>query len=155
MSDDLLHDRLLRASPVLPHTRPLAERVRYELGLVQSTPINQISREVSTLARLLSEQQAEIAKLTRYLADAELRESALEDDAARSFAERDSLRRDLEACKVDAERYRWLRDFSTDEALFYLSVHETYAEKRFKPAEVDAYIDALAAIGAARARGEG
>lgn len=67
--------------------------------------------------------------------------------------EMDALRAELAAARENEARYLWLRDWSADNALFYLSVNETYAGKRFKPAEVDAHIDALAAIDAARRAG--
>jgi hypothetical protein len=87
--------------------------------------------EIDAVAALLREQQAEIKKLNGYLADAEKREAALEDDAARRFAEldavnaahdklltehiavmdeRNQLRRDLEAARVElADRREHMR----------------------------------------------
>jgi hypothetical protein len=54
--------------------------------------------------------------------------------------------------KKDAERYRWLRDFSVPPHQFYLSVPIEFDGVRFTKAEVDAYIDA--AIEGQRGKGE-
>jgi hypothetical protein len=57
----------------------------------------------------------------------------------------DRLTRELEAAKRDAGRYRWLRDKSVPPHNFYVSVPTEFAEERYKPQDVDAYIDAAIA----------
>lgn len=44
--------------------------------------------------------------------------------------------------KLDAERYRWLRDVSVPPHNFYISVPEEFANVRYTSKEVDDYIDA-------------
>lgn len=53
--------------------------------------------------------------------------------------------------KLDAERYRWLRDFSVPPHNFYLSVPVEFDGVRYTPDEVDSAIDAARAMLAARA----
>lgn len=119
-------------------TRPLSERVA-----------DILATEDCVVTPLLREQQEEIAKLNRYLCDAELREAALEDALAmrgnmirqmEGYIE--GFRRDLEAARVDAERYRWLREHTVAAGLGQFI---RQMRKRFLDAAVDA----------ARARGEG
>ena len=54
--------------------------------------------------------------------------------------------------KEDAARYRWLRDVSEPPHNFYISVPDEFHGVRYKPNEVDAYIDAARA--AQQATGE-
>ena len=62
-------------------------------------------------------------------------------------AARAPLLADLDAARVDAERYRWLRDTSVPPHNFYLSVPVEFADERFTKQQVDAAIDAaIAAI---------
>jgi hypothetical protein len=121
--------------------RSLGERV-FDVLAGRWTAPDYDAALVEELIALLREQQAEIAKINRYLSDAELRESALEEEAARNVAERDSLRRGLEVARVDAERYRWLRNNCKPRRAKELVEHRSGVA-------MDAAIDA------ARARGEG
>ncbi|MGQ2942954.1 MAG: hypothetical protein ACT6Q7_03015 [Blastomonas fulva] len=55
---------------------------------------------------------------------------------------------------ADAARYRWLRDVSTPPHNFYISVPDEFADERYKPQDVDAYIDAaIAALGGSGSTG--
>ena len=45
----------------------------------------------------------------------------------------------------DAARYRWLRDKSVPPHNFYISVPDEFAEAKYQPIDVDAYIDAAIA----------
>lgn len=54
----------------------------------------------------------------------------------------------------DAERYAWLRDVSVPPHNFYLSVPAEFAGVRYKPQEVDDYIDKAMLTAAAAAKGE-
>lgn len=109
MSDDLLHDRpyetsgkLLRASPIRKEERTLEERVADALPWLDELAEAHSTRAAKH-ASLLREQQAEIERLTmeRDLACGEI-------DAA--WAERDSLRRDLEEAMVElADRREHMR----------------------------------------------
>lgn len=47
----------------------------------------------------------------------------------------------LERDKRDAARYRWLRDKSEPPHNFYISVPVEFHDVRYKPHDVDAYID--------------
>ncbi len=139
--------------------RTLAERVRYEIGLVQSTPINQLSREVSTLARLLSERQAEIERLeTGARIDTQYK-SQMCKDLEKYAGEIDSLRRDLEAARVDAERYRCIAN-CIGQYGYELRRYTTGKAKRMwkfaRPFDDECHLHPTldAAIDAARARGE-
>lgn len=133
MSDDLLHDRpyetsgrLLRASPIRQGERTLAERVATYIGNVEvdQSRFTAYPSEVEAAA-LLREQQARIAELGR----------------------------DLEAARVDAERYR------------ALIATEAYVPVRFNPGcpwglasgsgRPATKVELDAAIDAARERGEG
>ena len=98
---------------------------------------------------LLRDLQAEIERLTEVSRQitVENRVGGLLHKA--TIAERDSLRRDLEAARVDAERYRWLQQHLNGSG-------ETFSETAFSirsgaipPEQWDAAIDL------ARARGEG
>ena len=53
-----------------------------------------------------------------------------------------ALRAEVEQLRVDAERYRWLRDKSVPPHNFYLSVPIEFADVRYQTQDVDAYIDA-------------
>lgn len=70
------------------------------------------------------EASAEIARLT---------------EALRKAADRGKALRD------DADRYRWIRDHSCPPHNFYISVPDEFADIRYAPDEVDAYIDAARA----------
>jgi hypothetical protein len=83
--------------PELPDERTLGERVE---SFCRS--MEQLRAHGLMAYQLLRDQQAEIERLTK------LRESDADVIALR--AANDSLRRELEAARVDAERYRWLRD---------------------------------------------
>lgn len=52
---------------------------------------------------------------------------------------------DVAAIAVDAQRYRWLRDHSCPPHNFYLAVPDEFHGVRYRPDEVDAYIDSAAA----------
>ena len=52
---------------------------------------------------------------------------------------------ELDALRLDAKRYRWLRDTSVPPARFYLSVPDEFKHMKFAPQEVDAEIDAAIA----------
>ena len=62
----------------------------------------------------------------------------------------DSLCEELAEVRKDAQRYRWLRDYSKPDGTispFYLSVVEAFKETRFRPEQVDARIDAALSEG--------
>jgi seryl-tRNA synthetase len=99
---------------------------------------------------LLREQQTEIERLTKERADSPARREltrmqaqldALQTEHIAVMDERNQLRRDLEAARVDAERYRWLRDKA--------SYHQRRTTLNDTGEGIDTRIDA------ARARGEG
>lgn len=161
MSDDLLHDRphetsgrLLRASPVLPDTRPLSERVA-----------DILATEDCVVTPLLREQQEEIVKLNCYLCDAERREAALKDDLSiRGNMIRqlegyiDTFRRDLEAARVDAERLLWVFIDTGIDQIGDIDIHARACEINDGEDEMKdaSYLQAIReAVDAARARGEG
>ena len=48
----------------------------------------------------------------------------------------------LALAEADAKRYRWLRDTSVPPHNFYISTPDEFAGTRYKPQDVDAYIDA-------------
>ena len=89
--------------------RPLGERVE-AVRLALSTDLFQDGLLRAMVAReadaLLLEQQAEIEKIK---ANANLEIHRLRQEALKLEDNRASLRRALEAARVDAERYRWLR----------------------------------------------
>ena len=125
--------------------RPLGERVE-AVRLALSTDLFQDGLLRAMVAReadaLLLEQQAEIEKIK---ANANLEIHRLRQEALKLEDNRASLRRALEAARVDAERYRTWRDGC---------VHETSKIARLLancvwPSDYDAAIDL------ARARGEG
>jgi hypothetical protein len=106
-----------------------------------------VAHTMCMAAALLREQQAEIERF----------KVAREEEVRERVAERDSLRRDLEAARVDAERYRWLRDcaeiveITTSEDPLYFEDGAMWidSERHETKAEKDAAIDL------ARARREG
>ncbi|SMD03748.1 hypothetical protein [Novosphingobium sp. B1] len=51
----------------------------------------------------------------------------------------------MNADSLDAARYRWLRDHSVPPHNFYISVPDEFHGVKFKPSDVDAYIDAAIA----------
>lgn len=54
---------------------------------------------------------------------------------------RDLIER-LERAEADARRYRWLRDVSVPPHNFYIAVPDEFQGVRYRPDQVDAYIDA-------------
>lgn len=125
--------------------RTLGERVDECAGTLEQP--NDLHAAISYIAALLREQQAEIAKLNRYLADAELREAALEDEAAsRALTLREQqariaeLERDLEAARESVKDAFYEGFTSVD---------------HYNGTVLNSVEDAWAKSDAARARGEG
>ena len=148
--------------------RKLADRVASMLTSMAAADSLHF-REIDAVAALLREQQAEIERWSQQYAALleghgvlmDERDSLRRDLDAVNAAhdkllgehikvmdERNQLRRDLEAARVDAERYRWVRDAG------HIGPHRTpYTRigRGYSAAEIDASIDA--AIDLARAGG--
>jgi chromosome segregation ATPase len=119
-------------------------RADYEM---RGTLMRQMEEYIDGFRRDLSKTTATLEMFKQ--AEIERFKGALEDEVRERIAERDSLRRDLELCKADAERYRWLREHLNGSGDAWRVAAFNIRAGEILPAQWDAAIDL------ARARGEG
>ena len=142
--------------------RTLGERVEAWIAAYSNASHKvQHSMQIHDAADLIGEQQAEIERLGKELADTASWRDAWYASAGHANAECDSLRRDLEAARVDAERWRTFRSKTQDGGweLRYRKSGRGKHRWSFAPVaqsvEYELHTTADAAIDLARARGEG
>ena len=72
-----------------------------------------------------------------------MRVKAISNARERNVAQREvaAQAEEIERLRGDAARYQWLRDHSVPPHNFYLSVPDEFADVKYSPGEVDAYID--------------
>ncbi len=131
--------------------RTLGERVAEMAGIIGGNAATLLLEQQAEMERLTKERKTDADVIALRAACESLREdcdrwrdqyAALQDGNIGVLDERDSLRRDLEAARVDAERYRWLREHTVAAGLGQFM---RMMRRRFLDDAIDL----------ARARGEG